>query len=40
MLNAESTLLPNVDVVEKSDKVQYSQTYKVDKSSSTKSHKI
>ena len=36
MLNAESTLLPNVDVVEKSDKVDYSQTYKVDKSSSKK----
>ncbi len=36
MLNAESTLLPNVDVTEKSDKIEYSETYKVDKSSSSK----
>ena len=36
MLNAESTVLPNIDVVEKSEKVDYTQTYKVDKSSSSK----
>lgn len=36
MLNAESTVLPNVDVTEKTEKVDYTQTYKVDKSSSSK----
>ena len=36
MLNAESTLLPNIDVTEKSDKIEYNETYKVDKSSSSK----
>ena len=36
MLNAESTVLPNIDVVEKQIKVDYNETYKVDKSSSKK----
>ena len=36
MLNAESTVLPNIDVTEKTEKTDYTQTYKVDKSSSSK----
>ncbi len=36
MLNAESTVLPSIDVNEKTQKVDYNETYKVDKSSSTK----
>lgn len=36
ILNAESTILPNIDVVEKSEKIDYSESYKVDKSSSSK----
>ena len=36
MLNAQSTVLPDVDVSEKSEKIDYTQTYKVDKSSSSK----
>ena len=36
MLNAESTVLPNVDVTEKIEKTNYTQTYKVEKSSSSK----
>ena len=36
MLNAESTLLSDVKVVEQSEKTDYTQNYKVDKSSSSK----
>ena len=36
ILNAESTILQNIDVVEKSEKIDYSESYKVDKSSSSK----
>jgi catecholate siderophore receptor len=35
MLNAQ-TILPDVEVIEKTDKVDYTQTYKADKSSSSK----
>ncbi len=36
MLSAESTVLPNIDVNEKKEKIDYTQTYKVNKSSSSK----
>lgn len=36
ILNAESTILQNIDVVEKNEKIDYSESYKVDKSSSSK----
>lgn len=36
MLHAESTLLPDVDIIEKAESTDYTQSYKVDKSSSSK----